>query len=98
MVNKKKFLTSSVLAFKLKYILGTSAGLILLYEIPIKGTNIEIIQELHDSTISGGITCLASDNDANFLCCGDTTGNVGVWRVKSNKNVKFSYSLNEKNK
>ncbi len=58
--------------------------------------NIECVGELVESSLDGGITALASDSDSDFICSSDTSGTVGIWKVKSTKNIKFSYSLREK--
>ena len=78
---------------------GTSSKAILLYEILDVNSdfrNIECVGELVESSLDGGITALASDSDSDFICSSDTSGTVGIWRIKSTKNIKFSYSLREK--
>ena len=52
--------------------------------------------ELVEPSLDGGITALVSDVESDFICSSDTSGTVGIWRVKSTKNIKFSYSLREK--
>lgn len=77
--------------------IGTSSRAILLFEIPSGGKAIELIGELTEPTLEGGITALVTDSgDGDYLISSDTSGTVGIWKVKSAKNVKFSYSLREK--
>ncbi len=58
--------------------------------------NIECVGELVEPSLDSGITALVSDADSDFICSSDTSGTVGIWKIKSTKNIKFSYSLREK--
>ena len=73
-------------------------GITMLYELFNTGKGVEMISELGESSVEGGITALASDVDGDFLCTSSSSGTVGVWKVKSTKNIKFSFSLREKRK
>uniref|UniRef100_A0A674JVM4 WD repeat-containing protein 54 beta-propeller domain-containing protein n=1 Tax=Terrapene triunguis TaxID=2587831 RepID=A0A674JVM4_9SAUR len=59
---------------------GTSSGLVLVFDIPSKGTNItlsEVLQEHRDS-----ITDIASEDGAADLVTADDSGALCVWRSK----------------
>ena len=85
-----------------KYIcnIGSSSKAILLFEILQINSelkkNFELVGELVEPSLDGGITALVADADGDFICSSDTSGTVGIWKVKSNKNIKFSYCLREK--
>lgn len=73
---------------------GTSAGSIIVIEIPTKGTNVSVIDHLQEKNFNFGITDLTTDAESKFLCAGDTNGNLAVWSLKSD-GPKLMYILQE---
>lgn len=75
---------------------GTSYGVILLFEVPMKGNNIVLKNEINDKHFQSGIAVLASDERGNFMCASDTCGNCVVFNVKTINNIKAIQVISEK--
>jgi WD40 repeat protein len=75
---------------------GTSTGTVLLFEISSNGTNIEVVNELVEKYLRGGIANMAVDSSGDYLSCSDTLGNIAVWNVKSHKNIKLVHHFENK--
>ena len=63
-------------------------------EIPSKGTNVSVIDQLQEKNFNNGITDLTTDEENKFLCAGDTKGNLAVWALRSD-GPKLIYILQE---
>ena len=75
--------------------IGTSCGSILLYEIPFRGTNIRLINELLEKDLKYGVGDLAANPSGTNLACSDTNGNIFVWDIDVYPSIKLAYKLNE---
>ncbi len=75
---------------------GTTSGTILLFDIPIKGNGVTLVNEIMEKAVKSSIVALASDLDGNYLAGCDTSGNILFWTVKSTKNFKLSFAIRPK--
>jgi len=76
--------------------IGTSSGTILLFEVPSKGDNIALVEEIKEKNLSCGITDLVSNSSC--LIASDTEGNIFGWLVKSFRNVTLVFTVHGKKK
>ncbi len=70
------------------YTLGTSSGIILLFEVASKATNMSQKNDIKDRHFQSGISTMISNPGDGILCVADTTRNLVVFSIKSTTNIK----------
>lgn len=78
--------------------IGSSTGIILLFEVPSRGNHIVLRNELRDKYLQSAITALASDADGNLIFASDSTGNIIAFNIKTFNNIKTYRLLKEEDK
>jgi len=75
--------------------IGTSSGTILRFEVPPKGDNISLAEEIEEKNLTCGITDLVSSS--NYLIASDTEGNIFGWLINKSI-VTLSFTVRGKMK
>ncbi len=83
-------------------VIGTSYGSILIYEVPYRGTNVRLVNEILEKDLKYGVVDLCSQGHFNggggslsYLACSDTNGNVFVWSIDVYPAIKLAYRIKE---
>lgn len=73
--------------------LGTSSGIILVFEVGSKAAYMSQKNDIRDRHIQSAISVMASRPSENVLCAADTTYNLVVFTVKSTTNIKAEVAI-----
>lgn len=71
--------------------IGTSSASILIFEVPPKGNNIALVEEITEKNLSSAITDLVADEYC--LVASDTNGNIFAWQAKSVKSIRLMFAI-----
>lgn len=71
--------------------MGTSSGTVLLFEVPAKGPNITLVEEIKEKNLHNGITDLVANS--NCLVASDTAGNIFAWLVRSVRDIDLIFTV-----